>query len=164
MGNYTDIPYEQRTDADKIRSQWTKLSGHHSRTDWSAAVVRSVTACEIAVNFAVRQEFTTRSQLSAQFVNGLLLSANGLSGKVTKLLIPLLEGEDKFEAINRLCRHVQPISTKRNAISHQGAFCSETEATALIEQCRQFVEGVMAAYDPLFTLPGATEQQVLAQE
>ena len=165
MGHWTDIPYEQRTDMDKVRSQWTKLGGHHSRTDWSAAVVRAAIACEIAVNFAIRREFTERSEFSEDFVNGLLQRANGLSGKVTKLLLPLLEGQQKYEAINALCNHhVQAISTKRNAITHQGAFCAEADATALIASCRQFVEGVITAYEPTFALPGLAEQQVIAQE
>src|SRR6185503_8057316 len=92
MGHWTEIPYAQRTDVDKVRSQWTKLGGHHSRTDWSAAVVRAATACEIAVNFAVRREFAARSELPDKFVDGLLYGANGLSGKVKRLLLPLLEG------------------------------------------------------------------------
>lgn len=165
MGHWTDIPYEQRSDVDKVRSQWTKLSGHHSRTDWSAAVVRAATACEIAVNLAVRREFAQRSQLSEDFVDGLLQWANGLSGKVTKLLLPLLEGQQKYAAINALCNnHVQAISTKRNAIAHQGAFCAEADATALIARCRQFVEGVITAYEPAFALPELAEQQAIAQE
>ncbi|HKU15699.1 MAG TPA: hypothetical protein VJQ52_14985 [Steroidobacteraceae bacterium] len=164
MGHWTDIPYEQRSDVDKIRSQWTKLSGHHSRTDWSASVVRAATACELAVNLAVRREFAARSQLSTEFVDGLLYWANGLPGKVTKLLLPLLEGQEKHETINALCNHVQAISAKRNAISHQGAFCSEADATVLITCCQQFVEGIVTAYEPTFELPDLAEQHLLAEE
>jgi hypothetical protein len=73
MGHWNPTPYEQRTDINKIQSQWTKLSGHHSRTDWSAAIVRAATACEIAVNLAIRTEFSDRSAFGADFVDSLLL-------------------------------------------------------------------------------------------
>lgn len=164
MGHWTHIPYEDRSDVDKIRSQWTKLVGLHSRTDWSAAVVRAATACEIAVNFAIRREFGVRSQLSDEFVDGLLYWANGLSGKVNKLLLPLLKDQEKYETIAALCNHAQAINTTRNAIAHQGGFCSDEEATALIARCRQFVEGVVTTYEPAFALPDLAEQQLLAQE
>jgi hypothetical protein len=64
--------YEQRTDVEKIQSQWHKLTGLHSREEWSAAVVRAATAAEIAANFALRQEFNGRSKFDANFVNSLL--------------------------------------------------------------------------------------------
>ncbi len=46
-----NIPYKGRTDPQKIQSQWNKITGHLSRNDWSAAIVRGAIACEIAANF-----------------------------------------------------------------------------------------------------------------
>jgi hypothetical protein len=43
-------PYDERSDLEKLRSQWTKLSGLHLRDEPSAAIVRCATAAEIAAN------------------------------------------------------------------------------------------------------------------
>lgn len=80
--------YEQRSDVDNIQSQWYKLTGLHSPEEWSAAVVRAATAAEIAANFAVRQEFKARSKFDGNFINSLLRWANGLDGKLNRLLFP----------------------------------------------------------------------------
>ena len=54
-------PYDERSDLEKILSQWKKLSGLVKRKEWSAAVVRAATAAEIATNFAIRKEFSEKS-------------------------------------------------------------------------------------------------------
>ena len=70
-------PYQEHTDLKKIQKQWHKLTGLHSREEWSAAIVRAATAAELAANFAIRAEFTARSEFDADFVNSLLRWANG---------------------------------------------------------------------------------------
>ncbi len=85
-------PYEERTDLEKCQSQWTKLKGLHTREEWSAAIVRAATAAEIAANFAIRQELKTQSTISGDCANSLLRWANGLSGKIDRLLTPLTKG------------------------------------------------------------------------
>lgn len=62
-------PYKERTDLEKIASQWNKLSGFHSRQEWSAAVVRAATAAEIAANYAIRKEFAKRTDFKDEFVD-----------------------------------------------------------------------------------------------
>lgn len=155
-------PYEKRTDIQKIRSQWTKLSGLHDRTDWSAAIVRAATATEIAVNFAIRKEFTSRSRFDEPFVNGLLRWANGLPGKLDRLLIPLLRGRKKLKTITELRPLAQKIHDKRNDIAHRGEFCSEGVSAALIDDCQKFVHGVVRLYKPTFTLADRNEATVTA--
>ena len=84
------VPYEERSDLEKIQSQWTKLTGSlHNNEQWSAAIVRAATAAEIAANFAIRREFEANSQFESAFINSLLRWANGLSGKIDRLLLPL---------------------------------------------------------------------------
>ena len=83
-------PYAERSDLGKIQSQWVKLTGLQDRTDYSAAVIRAASATELAVNYALRKEFSARSQFDAKFVDGLLMWANGLKGKVERLLLPIL--------------------------------------------------------------------------
>jgi hypothetical protein len=153
-------PYDQRTDLEKIQSQWTKLSGLHSRTDWSAAVVRAATATELAVTLAIRREFAARSQLDAAFIDGLLKWANGLTGKLDKLLLPLLKGGDNHKAVSDLCKLARKINDKRNDIAHRGEFCSEQQATELIADCKTFVHGIVQLYEPGFELnEGCTREQ-----
>ena len=84
-------PYEKRSDLEKLHSQWHKLSGLHTREEWSAAIVRAATAAEIATNFAIRAEFGARSKFDPKFVDSLLRWANGLAGKLDRLLVPLSE-------------------------------------------------------------------------
>jgi hypothetical protein len=144
--------YDKRTDLEKIETQWVKLTGLHSRADWSAAVVRAATATEIAINLAVRKEFAERSQFDAKFIDHLLLWANGLTGKVDKLLLPLLVNTPKHGTVRGLHSLAEKINAKRNAIAHRGEFSSEEQATALITDCQTFVHGIVRLYEPTFTL------------
>ena len=76
-------PYSDRTDLEKVQSQWHKLSGLHTREEWSAAIVRAATAAEIGANYAIRREFAAQSQLSAHFVDSTLRWANGWPARWT---------------------------------------------------------------------------------
>lgn len=145
-------PYNDRSDLEKIQSQWVKLTGLHDRTDWSAAVVRAATATEIAVNFAIRREFAARSKFAAPFVDSLLKWANGLSGKIDKLLLPLLRGNKNLKAVRSLCKIACDINERRNGIVHRGEFCSEELATKIIMECRGFVLGIVHIYESDFDL------------
>lgn len=145
--------YNERSELAKIKLQWHKLSGLHDRSEWSAAVVRSATAAELAANFAIRKEFELQSELSSSFVDSLLLWANGLSGKFDKLLIPMLREKDYFELISGLRSHVTTINTKRNKIVHSGEFCSEDVAKELIRKAKHFVVTIVSCYDSNFELP-----------
>lgn len=146
-------PYEERTDLEKVQSQWHKLSGLHTREEWSSAIVRAATAAEIAANFAIRAEFSMRSKFDATFVNSLLKWANGLAGKLDRLLVPLAASEKtKLKTMRALCVTAQEINVKRNAVAHQGEFCNEDEATAIIAQTKQFITGLVQLYEPTFEL------------
>lgn len=145
-------PYEKRSDLEKIQSQWNKLTGLHSREEWSAAIVRAATAAEIAANFAIRKEFETKSQLSPSFVDSMLRWANGIAGKIDRLLINLTEGGKNHKTIKKLKSVSEQINKKRNAIAHQGEFCNEKEAKAAIQQSRDFIETLVRLYEPDFGL------------
>jgi hypothetical protein len=145
-------PYQDRTDLQKIQSQWHKLTGLHTREEWSAAIVRAATAAELAANFAIRKEFKSRSDFDARFVDTLLRWANGLAGKTDHLLIPLTAGKKQHETIEKLKAVSGQINAKRNSIAHQGEFCNEKEAKAAIQQTREFVETLVGMYEPDFTL------------
>lgn len=145
-------PYEERTDLEKIESQWRKLSGLHSREEWSAAIVRAATAAELAANLAIRREFQSKSNLSPKFVDSLLKWANGIAGKIDRLLMHLSEGEKHHRTIKNLKTASEQINKKRNAIAHQGEFCNEEEAKAAIQQSKKFIETLVQLYEPDFAL------------
>lgn len=145
-------PYKERTDLEKIQSQWNKLTGLHTREEWSAVIVRAATAAELAANFAIRKEFESRSKFDSKFIDSLLLWANGLAGKTNRLLIPLSVGEKQSKTIKELRIVSEQINSKRNAIAHQGEFCNEEEAKAAIQKSREFIETLVQIYKPTFAL------------
>lgn len=145
--------YEERTDLEKMQSQWHKLSGLHTREEWSAAIVRAATAAEIAANYAIRAEFSARSDFDEAFVDALLRWANGLAGKLDRLLVPLsAHNKGKQKAMRVLCNTAQDINRKRNSIAHQGEFCNEDEAVEIIQKAKDFITGLVALYDHAFKL------------
>ena len=146
-------PYRERSDLEKLQSQWHKLSGLGSRKEWSAAVVRAATAAEIAANFAVRTEFAKRSTFDDDFVNSLLRWANGLNGKVKNLLMPLCAADkDKQRLMKRLLKLSAEINAVRNAVAHQGEFCNETEAEGVLAAAQSFINDLVQLYEPKFAL------------
>ncbi|MGJ4905500.1 hypothetical protein ACQR0V_28310 [Bradyrhizobium sp. HKCCYLS2058] len=173
----TKKPYDQRTDLEKINSQWHKLSGFHTREEWSAAVVRAATAAEIAANFALRQEFEVRFRLKPAVVNILLKNANGLNGKMNQLLIPVLKtdapnyelsvrerrtltkAEQKLAELKRLNKIAGEINDDRNGVVHQGQFRGEEQARKTIDNARKFIEGLVSLYEKNFKLKGEKREE-----
>ena len=157
MGNPTQTAYDQRSDREKIESQWRKLSGHMTppRRDWAAAVVRAATAAEIAANLAVRAEYAKRNkEIPAESIDGSLRSANGLDGKMQRLIRPLLiDRPNDLTKIEGLYSSMSVAIKKRNAIVHGGEFCDEEPARLHIATCKAFVEGLVAMYHADFVLP-----------
>jgi len=145
-------PYEERSDLEKIQSQWHKLTGLHTREEWSAAVVRAATAAELAANFAIRKEFEKQSNVRKAFVDDLLIWANGLRGKLDHLLLPITKGTVRFDDLKTLHKLAGDINTVRNGIAHQGHFCDEDEAKKIIEDARKVIHGIVRHYDATFVL------------
>ena len=145
-------PYNQRSDIDRIESQWRKLTGLHSREEWSAAIVRAATAAEIAANLAIRKEFAARSQFDAKFIDSLLRWANGLAGKIDHLLLPLNAGNQNRAKIQKLTSVASRINNVRNDIVHRGIFCNEAEARDVIGQAKIFIETLVQIHEPGFKL------------
>ncbi|WP_454669569.1 hypothetical protein [Achromobacter kerstersii] len=150
----TDKPaYDTLDELAKINKQWVKLSGLHNREEWSAAVVRAATAAELAATFAIRKEFATQSKLPKEFVDEMLMWANGIRGKFENLLLNLVAAdEDKTKKFRALWATAKTINKKRNLIAHGGQFCDAKEATEIIATCKEVVLGVVGVYDPAFKL------------
>lgn len=145
-------PYQERTDLERLQSQWRKLRGLYSRGEWSSAIVRAATAAEIAANFVIRKELVVRYQLDASFVDHLLKWANGLSGKIDQLLLPIFVGRKEHPRLRKLRKVADSINTLRNGIVHRGEFCNETEAMAVIEKSKDFAEILVRIHQPDFAL------------
>jgi hypothetical protein len=146
-------PYDQRSDLEKLRAQWTKATGLlRSKNQWSAAFLRAVIAVEIAANFAIRREFESKSRFADRFVDRILIWANGINGKFDHLLKPLHHGRRTASTIASLYVDVQQINRKRNAIMHSGEFMDEEEARLLVEKIRRVIETLVGIYEPDFEL------------
>ncbi|MDP3074737.1 hypothetical protein [Bradyrhizobium sp.] len=143
--------YDDRSDIEKIHTQWHKLTGLHNRLEWSAAVIRAASACEIAANLAIRAEYADRSTFSTKYVDKLLYWANGLNNKMDKLLLPMLSAAEavEFAGLKPLAKTVYE---QRNKIAHSGIFLDEDESKAVIEAARQFIEKLVKIYDSSFKL------------
>jgi hypothetical protein len=150
-------PYEDRSDLERCQAQWWKLTGLHYREESSAAIVRAVTAAEIACNYAIRIELGP-GNLRRDFIDRLLRDANGLRGKVEKLLEPLVEGTPRAKTIRKLHRSMKEINKTRNLIVHAGHFNKPEEARKVIETTRQFIHGLVHLYDRTFMLVDQEER------
>jgi hypothetical protein len=147
----TKADYHDRSDLEKLQSQWNKLVGLRSKDQASAAIVRCATAAEIAANYAIRQEFV-RTGLSPTIVDGFLKWANGLELKMDKLLLPLRYRGVKSEEFKRLKTLSKEIGEKRNAIVHQGEFASQTLADELVRKAKQFIDTTVGKSVPGFDI------------
>ena len=145
-------PYADLDDIVKISKQWRKMSGLNRREEWSAAIVRAATAAEIAANYAIRQEFRSRSHFDEMFVDTILRWANGIDGKLTRLLIPLHAGGRHAKTIARLRGITESLNRARNQIVHAGHFMNSGEAGPLISAARDLIHTLIRIYDPGFTL------------
>jgi len=145
--------YEKLSDLKNLQKQWRKLSGLHKREEWSAAIVRAATAAEIAANYAIRQELISKRNLESEFVDNLLRWANGLSGKLEHLLIPLTSKEaSKADKMKELKTLANDINRQRNSIVHQGEFCNEDEAKRAIDKTEEFIIQLIQLYKPSFDI------------
>jgi len=142
---YRRRPYSERTDIEKIKSNWDKITGLLDRKEWSAAVVRAATACEIAANLAVREELEVTRKLEPPFVDSLLRWANGIQGKFDRLLLKITKGKRR-ERLKKLKARVDSINTERNEIVHGGEFRDEDQARDTISEARNLILGIVDIY------------------
>ncbi|QTE87855.1 hypothetical protein [Shewanella algae] len=89
MCSKSSKPYDERTLEEKIDSNWNKTIGLMKRGEFSTVVIRAATTVELAANLLVKHEFQHNRQLPEHFVDNLMMWANGLMGKVDRLLLPI---------------------------------------------------------------------------
>lgn len=144
--------YSERTDIERLQSSWKKLTGLMKRNEWSAAITRAATAAEIAANIAVRHELQEQRNLEAPFVDHLLKWANGLDGKLGKLLSPLHTTKERQKIFKSLRKKAEKINDQRNIVVHSGNFMNEEEAKEVVALAKEFIEEIVGSYHENFKL------------
>lgn len=158
-------PYNERTDLEKLQSQWTKLSGLHLREEPSAAIVRCATAAEIAANYAIRAEWARKTEFDDTIIDMFLRWANGLPLKVTRLFVPVyFATPDKSPIGKALKASAEKINTVRNAVVHQGAFSNPDEAEAVIAEAKTFINTIVGLSIPNFDIEVAAREWQASRE
>ncbi|MBA4760879.1 hypothetical protein [Sphingomonas sp.] len=154
----TKKPYNERSDLEKLRAQWTKLSGLHQRDEPSAAIVRCATAAEVAANYAIRAEWSRRTDFNAAVIDHFLRWANGLQLKITKLFVPVhFPNPARNPTAKALINSAEKINAVRNAVVHQGSFSNTEEAQAAIEEAKAFINMIVGLSIPDFDIGAQTE-------
>jgi len=146
-------PYAERTDAEKITSNWHKTLKLFQRREYSVCVIRAATCVELAANLMVRAELIQQRGLPVAYVDHLMVWANGLSGKLQHLLIPLLDGSPKHAAIKTVGKNLSQINRERNSVAHRGEFKDKKTARTVLLSARSIALKLVQFYEPHFTLP-----------
>ncbi len=128
------------------------MNGLFNRKEWSSAIFRASTAVELAANYVIRQEFEHKRNLDTDFVNHLLIWANGVQGKFSKLLIPIFKGTKFQKQLKNLNKKVADINKERNSIAHSGQFKKKSTAEKIIKESEIIIHTLINNYDPQFRL------------
>src|SRR5439155_24988833 len=99
-------------------TNWRETRGLLERSELSMAIIRAGTCAEIAANIVVRAELIQRRQLEAALVDTLLYWANGLQGKFSRLILPILAGTPRYAKFLKFPRSIQALNNARNEIAH----------------------------------------------
>lgn len=146
-------PYNERSDLEKLQSQWNKLSGLHVRDEPSAAIVRCSTAAEIAANYAIRHEWARQTEFDAAILDQFLLWANGLRGKIDRLFVPIYFAHPKkSKTAKALIVSAEKINKARNEVVHQGRFSNAKEAEEIITEAKRFIDMIVGLSVPGFDI------------
>lgn len=128
MAKLSDIPYEERTDNQRLESNWRKARGLFKRGDYSASILRAATSAEIAANIYVRHFLISEHNLPASYVDSLLFSANGLDGKFKRLIRPAAEHRETWGQLKSVQKQIESLNEHRNRVAHAGYFKDKDEA------------------------------------
>lgn len=137
-------PYSDRTLEEKITTNWTKTLGLFKRGEYSTVVIRAATSIELASNLLIKAEFQQNRELPEHFVDNLMMWANGLMGKVDRLLLPIFKGTEKENKLKEIKTRSKDINDERNNIVHRGQFKAKKTATRVIEEA-EFIINTFAS-------------------
>ena len=146
-------PYSQRTDVEKVCSNWRKTLGLFERGEYSVAIIRAATTVELAANLVIRAELIRKRDLPSHFVDKLLTWANGLNGKIRYIISPICRGRTICGNLKKLQNEIESVSKERNSIVHSGQFKKKDTARKTIEKAHTVVVGLVKPYERNFDLP-----------
>lgn len=141
---YIKKPYGDKTLEEKIISNWTKTIGLFKRGEYSTVVIRAATSIELAANLLIKTEFQQNRGLPDHFVNNLMMWANGLMGKVDRLLLPIFKGTEKESKLKEIKKRSKDINDVRNDIVHRGQFKAKKTATRIMDEA-EFIINAFAS-------------------
>lgn len=146
-------PYDERSDDEKLESNWKKAKGLYNREDWSACVMRVATSAEIAANIYVRQFLLTDHNLPSSFVDSLLKGANGLDGKFNRLIAPAAKERGTWGNLKGLGAKIKSLNTHRNQVAHEGRFKNRSDARVAFEHSLAIIKLLAPADSAKLNLP-----------
>lgn len=146
------IPYEQRTDLEKVHANWKKTTGLFARREYSLSIVRAAVTGELALNYAIRHELHVQRSLPIRFVDNLLKWANGIEGKLQKLLLEITAGTQAELPVQQIARSLRALNKQRNAIAHKGEFRNREPAQEQLTRAHAAVQQLVQLYDSTFAL------------
>jgi hypothetical protein len=150
--SYKNTPYSDRSDIEKIYTNWKKVAGLYSRGEWSSAIVRAATAAEIAANLVVREELENQKSIDAPFVNHLMIWANGIQGKYQKLILPAIVGKSYEQDFKSVSSKISALNKARNKIVHGGEFGNSEPAHEIISNASDIIVRFVKPYHEEFKL------------
>lgn len=112
------------------------------------SIIRAGTCAEIAANLMVREELESKRSLKKEFVDHLLIWANGLHGKVTKILKPLLRGLPEGKILAAVEARTRNLNEARNKIAHGGHFSAREHAHEMVGYARDICVALAKPYHP----------------
>ena len=145
-------PYHEKSDAEKVRSNWRKTLNLFRMGEYSVAIIRAATVVELGANLAIRNELIAQRRLPEKFVDRLLILANGLDGKFKKIILPIVDGQQNETLFTQLVADIEYINKERNKVVHSGEFKGERTAKKCIQTAHKVVTTMVAHYSSSFIL------------
>lgn len=157
-------PYSQRSDLERVESNWIKTLGLFARREYSLSIVRAAVTAELALNYVIRQELLGRHRLPSTFVDKHLKWANGIRGKLDRLYLPIVEGTKLEGRAKTTAKALETLNDQRNAIAHRGEFREKQTAQKCLELAEKEITSLITEYDKAFCLqkfdPASTYERV----
>lgn len=148
-----------RPDLERIRVSWRKTLALFEKKEWSSAVIRAATTIEIAANLVIREELEEKRKLESDFVDHLLIWADGIQGKFIRLILPLLKNTERFSTYKRIQEQVSYINEERNSVVHSGISKQRRTAEKVLLASREIIETLVREYHDQFELKGHKGRQ-----
>lgn len=148
----TKKPYSKRSDLEKVESNWTKTLGLFARKEYSLSIVRAAVTAELALNYAIRYELHDNHGLPLEFIDKQLMWANGITGKLDRLYVPILDGTKQEAQTREIAKSIKILNKQRNDIAHRGEFRKKETALQFVELAEKEVNTLLKRYEGDFSL------------